>query len=414
MTDTEQPREDVLANASLPMPVWELVTLVAGLMALNAFAIDIMLPALDDIARTYELQRANDQQLVLFSYILGFGIPQLVFGPVADAYGRLKLLKFCLVGYAIASFACMATTTFELLLLTRFLQGIVASGIRVVAVSVVRDLVAGRAMARVMSLVMTIFMIVPIIAPAVGQGVIAVSSWQWSFGVLGIAAIAVLIWVQLRLPETLPAASRHKLNIAKVTRGFWEVLTTRVTFGYMAASGVIFGALFAYVAAAEQIFTDVFNQGEKFALWFAVIAGVLAIGNLINSRLVERFGMRRISHGVMLAFIIFAIINVIAMHIFGEKLSIFIPLFALTFGCFGMMGANFSAIAMEPQGQNAGTASSVYGFATTTVASGFGWAVANSFNGSVIPILFGYVVLGILSLLIILITERGKLFELGR
>lgn len=396
------------------MPLWELVALVAALMALNAFAIDIMLPALDDIAATYKLTRANDQQLVLFAYVLGFGAPQLLFGPMSDSYGRLGLLRICLVGYAFAAFACMMTSTFELLLVMRFFQGVVASGIRVVAVSIVRDLVSGRAMARLMSLIMTIFMVVPIIAPAVGQGVMYIASWQWSFGVLGIAGFLVLIWVHFRLPETLQPASRNPFNLRQIGASFLAVLTTRVTFGYMAASGIIFGALYAFIAAAEQVFTDVFETGDQFVLWFAVIAGTLAVGNLSNARLVERYGMRRISHGVLLGFIILSIANICAMYFVGEVFFLFLPLFALAFGCFGMMGANFSAIAMEPQGKNTGTASAVYGFCTTTVSSVFGWMVADSFNGSVIPILVGFVSLGLASLLIILFTEKGKLFELGR
>ncbi len=413
MVTPSSKRQDVLSNVKLPLPLLELVVMVASMMALNAFAIDIMLPALGDIADTYQLKHANDQQLIVFSYILGFGLPQLVFGPVSDAFGRRNLLRICLIGYAIAGFACMYTTTFELLLVVRFLQGVVASGIRVVAVSIVRDLVAGRAMARVMSLVMTIFMIVPIIAPAVGTLVIALSSWHWSFGVLGVASLALLVWVQLRLPETLAMEKRSPLSLKNIVGSFGDVLGNRVTLGYMAASGVIFGALFAFISSSEQIFSDVFDEGDRFALWFAVIAGVLAVGNLTNSRLVERFGMRRISHGVIFGFILLSLTNAIALHIFGEKLYIFVPLFALTFGCFGMMGANFSAIAMEPQGKNAGTASAIYGFATTTVASFFGWAVASNFNGHVTPVLFGFVALGVLALMIVLITERGKLFELG-
>lgn len=413
MPNSQTEREDILANAKLPMPLWELVTFVAGLMALNAFAVDIMLPALDDIAATYSLARANDQQLVIFAYILGFGAPQLFFGPIADAYGRRNLLRVCLVGYFVFSLACIATATFELLLLVRFVQGVFASGIRVIATSIVRDLVAGRAMARIMSLIVTVFMIVPIIAPAVGQGVIMIASWQWTFGVLAIAAAAMLVWGHVRLPETLPDDRRQPLNFRGVSGAFVSVVTTRESLGYMAASGVIFGALFAFIGASEQIFSDVFDQGELFPLWFAVIAGVLAIGSMLNARLVERYGMRRISHGVLIAFIALSILNVMAMSFIGEKLYLFVPLFALTFGCFGMMGANFSAIALEPLGKVAGTASAVYGFATSTVASFFGWMVASRFDGSVIPILVGFVGLGVLSLFFVLLTERGRLFEIG-
>lgn len=408
---SEQDRTDTVANANLPLPLWELVGLVAAMMALNAFAVDIMLPALDDIAASYQVERANDQQLILFAYILGFGVPQLFYGPLSDAKGRKTLLMVCIVGYIITSFACMATTTFNLLLLMRFLQGVVASGIRVVAVSIVRDVVAGRAMARIMSLVMTIFMIIPIIAPAVGQGVIMISSWKWTFGVLGLAGVALLIWVHIRLPETLPPERRQPLSIKEIARAFWEVLSNRISLGYMTASGVIFGALFAFIGASEQIFSDVFNEGDRFPLWFAIIALTLGIANFTNASLVERYGMRRLSHGVMFGFILLSYTNYLVMTHVGEELIYFVPLFALTFGCFGMLGANFAAIAMEPLGKVAGTASAIYGFATTTFASIFGWLVANSFDGRVAPVLAGFVGLGLTALIIILITEKGRLFE---
>ena len=402
-----------LATADLPMPVWEFVGMVAALMALNAFAIDIMLPAMGVIGEHYSLANPNDQQWLLYSYLFGYGAPQLIFGPVSDRYGRKNLLLICIAAYAVFAFLCMVTTSFFMLLCVRFLQGVFASGVRVIATSIVRDLTVGRAMASIMSLVMTIFMIVPIMAPAIGQGVMAVASWQWTFGVLGVAAIILFVWVFSRLPETLKIENQRPLSFANIRQGFQLVLGNRITLGYMAASGVIFGALFSFIASSEQIFDDVFGVGDKFALYFAIIASVLAVGNYMNSRVVERYGMRRISHAVLIAFIILSFINLLAMTYFGEKLYIFIPLFALTFGCFGMMGANFSALAMEPQGEVAGTASAVYGFATSTVASGFGFLVSSQFNGFVSPIIIGFIGLGILSLLTILFTEKGKLFELG-
>jgi len=395
------------------MPLWEFVCIVAALMALNAFAIDIMLPGMGVIADYYGVT-GNQQQWLLYSFMIGFSAPQLIFGPITDRFGRRTLLRICIAVYVVFAFMCMATQSFYILCLVRFLQGIFASGIRVMAVSIVRDVTAGRAMARIMSLVMTVFMIIPIIAPAIGQGVMIIAGWKWMFGVLGVAGLIILVWVHFRLPETLKQENQQALNISKALNGFWQVLTTRVTLGYMAASGVIYGALFAFIAAAEQIFEDVFHAGDRFALWFAIIAGTLAVGNFVNSRVVERFGMRRMSHGILLAFIGFSIANYIILQIAGEKLIYFLPLFTLTFGCFGMLGANFSAIAMEPQGKIAGTASALYGFSTTGVAIMFGYFVSSQFNGRVSPIVLGFVVLGILSLIIVLITERGKLFELGK
>lgn len=393
------------------MPQWELVIMVAALMSLNALAIDIMLPALSNISDFYSLSRDNDQQLVIFAYIAGFGAPQLVFGPISDRYGRKGLLRICLVGYAIAGIACIMTSSFMTLLLARFIQGVFASGVRVIAVSIVRDLLAGRAMARIMSLVMTVFMVVPILAPTIGAGVMLIAPWQWTFALLSIAAMLNLVWIQIRLPETLTDQDRQPLNPEQSLKAYWQVVTTRVTFGYMCASGVIFGALFAFVAASEQIFTDVFGKHETFALWFAGVAAALAISNFLNSRIVERFGMRRISHSVLILFIALALINVITLHTVGEKLWLFYPLFCLTFGCFGMLGANFTAMAMEPQGKIAGTASAAYGFASTTFASLIGYLVAGQFNGTIAPFMWGFVALGVSSLSIVFVTERFCLFR---
>jgi DHA1 family bicyclomycin/chloramphenicol resistance-like MFS transporter len=393
------------------LPQWELVAMVAALMSLNALAIDIMLPALSNISDYYSLERANDQQLVIFAYIAGFGAPQLIFGPISDRFGRKGLLSICLIGYAIAGIACIMTNSFMTLLIARFIQGIFASGVRVIAVSIVRDLLAGRAMARIMSLVMTVFMIVPILAPTIGAGVMLIAPWQWTFGLLSVAAMLNLLWIQVRLPETLDEADRQPLNPRQTGRAYWQVLTTRITCGYMCASGVIFGALFAFVAASEQIFTVVFGQHDTFALWFAGVAAALAGANFLNSRIVEKYGMRRISHSVLILFIALALANVITLSTVGEKLWLFYPLFCLTFGCFGMLGANFTALAMEPQGKIAGTASAAYGFASTTVASFIGYLVAGQFDGTVAPFMWGFVALGVSSLSIVFVTERFRLFQ---
>lgn len=401
-------------STKLPIPQWEFVVMVATLMSLNALAIDTMLPALSNIADQFKLSNPNDQQLVVVVYIFGFGLPQLIFGPLSDRYGRKGLLRVCLIGYCLTGFACMMASTFATLLALRFVQGVFASGIRVIAVSVVRDVVAGRIMARIMSLVMTVFMIVPILAPAIGQIIMHYMSWEWTFGILGIGGFVALIWVEMRLPETLDIEKQKPLSLSSSLQSYTKVLKERMTLGYMAASGVIFGSLFAFITAAEQIFSDVFEQGDRFAILFACVAGSLAIANLTNARIVERLGMRRISHTVIIVFIVLAAANVAVMTVFGERLIPFLILFSMTFACFGMMGANFSAIAMEEQGDNAATASAAYGFTTTTIASLIGWMVASRFDGSVIPVLWGFVVLGIISLIIVWITERGELFEAAR
>ncbi len=395
----------------LTIPIPEFVAMVAALIALNALAIDAMLPALDAIAAKLGVIRENDQQLIIIAYVFGFGAPQIVFGPLSDRFGRRPVLFAALVGYILAGIACMQAHTFELLLAMRFTQGVFASGCRVVAVSIVRDVFAGRGMARIMSLVMTVFMVVPILAPAMGQGVLYVAPWEWIFGLLSVAGLGLLVWTGLRLKETLPEARRKPLHLKAIGAAYKQIFTSRVTFGYMLASGVIFGALFAYIASSEQIFREIFDKKESFALWFGGIAVALSAANFLNSRLVERFGMRRLSHIALVGFILSSLALLMTTYIFGEHLWLFYPLFALTFAFFGLIGANFSALAMEPLGSIAGTASAAYGFATTTLSGAIGGLIGRAYNGTVAPVLIGYVILGLLSLIIVFITEKGRLFS---
>ncbi|MEL7453043.1 MAG: MFS transporter, partial [Pseudomonadota bacterium] len=192
----------------------EFVVLIASLMALNALAIDVMLPALSQIGADFQLTNENDRQLVIIAYVLGFGAPQLIYGPLTDRYGRRRVLFVALAGYVACALISTLVTSFSALLVARFTMGVFSSGCRVVAVSVVRDVFAGRAMAEIMSLVMTIFMVVPILAPAIGQAVLFGGPWQWIFWVLALYAASVFVWTLTRLPETLPEARRKPLNLA--------------------------------------------------------------------------------------------------------------------------------------------------------------------------------------------------------
>ena len=414
-TESKAPTPATQTGTSVPGRS-EMVVMVAGLMALNALAIDIMLPALNQIAHDVGLtaegvESDNRQQLIIFAYILGFGAPQLLWGPITDRFGRRGPLFISLTGYILMAGLCVTLREFHALLAARFIQGVFSSGARLVAVSVVRDLFAGRQMARFMSLVMTIFMIVPIVAPGVGQIILLVAPWEWIFGTLVAFGLFMLGWTWLRLPETLPADQRRPLNLGNALGAYAQVVRTPITFGYMCASGIVFGALFSFIATSEQVFREVFGRGEDFVLWFSGIAGMLAVANFTNSRLVEKIGMRRISHAALLLFTGLSALSALITFSLGESLLWFYPLFILTFACFGLLGSNFSALAMEPLGSIAGTASAAYGFATTTVSSLIGMLIGSQYNGSTIPLMLGFVCLGASSLVIILITEKGKLFS---
>ena len=174
-----------------------------------------------------------------------------------------------------------------------------------------------------------------------------------------------------------------------------------MTGGFATVAGGVLAAYVSFGIPAEHLIAASVMSAPA----------ALAISNFLNSRIVERFGMRRISHSVLILFIVLALTNVITLYTVGEKLWLFYPLFCLTFGCFGMLGANFTAMAMEPQGKIAGTASAAYGFASTTVASLIGYLVAGQFDGTIAPFMWGFVALGVSSLTIIFVTERFRLFR---
>ena len=392
----------------LRIPQFEFVAIVASLMALNALAIDVMLPALGAIGRDLGVRDANDAQLVVVVYVLGFGGPQLIWGPIADRFGRRPVLFASLIGYFLAGLACVMTGNFQQLLVARFVHGVFASGARVVATTVVRDVYAGRGMARIMSLVMTVFMVVPIMAPMIGQGILLVAPWRWTFAVLCTAGLVVFVWTYLRLDETLATGDRSALSLRATLGAYLAVLRTRVTFGYMVASGILFGALFAFLSSSQQIFAEVFGQVETFAFWFAGVALIMSGANFMNSRLVGRFGMRRLSHAALVGFILSSATLALLMRTVGEELWLFFPLFAMTFAFFGLIGANFNAMAMEPLGRIAGTASSAYGFATTTASGILGGLIGRTYDGTTTPLLLGFVGLGVSALLVVALTERGR------
>jgi MFS transporter, DHA1 family, multidrug resistance protein len=384
------------------------------LMAMNALAIDIMLPALPAMGAEFQLSTENDRQLVIIAYMLGFGISQLFYGPLTDRYGRRPVMFASLVGYTLASIACVLSPDFHWMIAARVFQGASAGGTRVIAISAARDLYAGRQMAKVMSLVMMVFMVVPIIAPSLGQALLWVTDWRGIFWVLTAVGVIMLIWVLVRMPETLPQDMRTPLNPRTIVTNYASILRTREALGYTIASGCVFSALTAYIAASEQIYREAYKTGDAFPLWFAGAALAMTLANLVNSRLVERLGMRRISHAALIGFLVVSALHA-GLSLAGlASFPVFYALVLLAFFMLGFQGPNYNAIAMEPLGRLAGSGAAVLGFASSFVSSLVGGFIARQFDGTVAPILIGHALVLSLALGAIWITERGRLFGVGR
>lgn len=389
----------------------EFVCLIACLMALNALAIDSMLPALPDIGNALGVARENDRQWIITAYLLGFGVAQIFYGPLADRYGRKPVLMIGVGLYALFGLLAALAPTFELLILARVGSGIGAAGLRVLAVSIVRDRYEGRTMARVMSLSFLVFLGVPIIAPSLGAAILHVAPWHWIFGVLATAGVLVMAWAAIRLPETLHVENRLPIQPARIGAAFREALTERQSLGYTLAMTAITAALFGFLNSSQSIFEHVFHAADLFPLIFAAVAGGIAAASLLNATFVERFGSRLISHAALLGFIAMAAIHATVSATGHETLWTFAVLQALTMFCFGFIAGNFGAMAMEKMGHIAGTASSAQGFLSTTLGSIAGFLIGQQFAGTATPMLIGFTVMGLLALVAVLFAERGKLFR---
>ena len=393
-----------------PMGFPEFVVIIASIMALNPLAMDMMLPALPNIASAFHITVANRPQAVLSTFMIGFGVGQFVMGPLSDRFGRRPVLLGGMVLYVIASMLAIAAPSFETVLLARALQGLGTAATRVIATSVVRDCYAGRRMASVMSLTMMVFIAVPVIAPSFGQAVMLLTQWRGIFIVLTLYGVLALIWSALRLPETLPVSERKSLALRDVLAAFRQTVTNRQTLGYALAAGGVLGALFAYVFSSQQVFTEIFKLGHYFPLAFAAVAIGIAIAGFLNARIVGRLGMRVISHGGLVGAVAVAGAMLVAAKLQMLPLPLFMMLSALMMFTFGLMFANFTSLAMEPQGHIAGTASSLYGSITTLLGIGIGAAIGQDYNGTLLPFATGFFLCTLGALAVVVVVEKGRLF----
>jgi DHA1 family bicyclomycin/chloramphenicol resistance-like MFS transporter len=371
----------------------------------------MMLPALPNIGSAFHIDVANRLQMVLSAFVIGFGIGQFVIGPLSDSFGRRPVLIGGMVLYSIASVLAIAAPSFETLLLARALEGLGTAATRVIATSIVRDCYAGRRMASVVSLAMMIFIAVPVVAPSFGQAVMLLTQWRGIFVVLMLYGILALLWTALRLPETLPASERKPFAVGAVIESFRSTVTNRQTLGYALAAGGIMGALFGYVFSSQQVFTGIYQLGHYFPLAFAAIAASIAVSGFLNARLVGRLGMRVISHGALVGALGVAAITFLAAKFQLLPLPLFMALSASMMFAFGLTFANFTALAMEPQGHNAGTASSVYGSITTLVGIGAGTVIGQAFDGTLVPFATGFLLCTLAALALVIVTEKGRLFR---
>jgi DHA1 family bicyclomycin/chloramphenicol resistance-like MFS transporter len=392
----------------------EFVGLIALMMGVGAFAVDNLLPAFPAMADALQVTDHNRMQLVVYVYMLGFALPQLIYGPASDIFGRKPVLMVGLTIFLVGCGMAVFATDLNALLIARFIQGSGVAATRVLSIAIVRDRFAGREMARVMSLAIVTFIMVPVFAPSVGSMLLLLGGWKIIFAAMVLIGLILAGWFGLRMPETLRPEYRRDFSAGDILGGFRRTIATRASLGYATAFGLSFGCVMSYVGSSEQIFgSTVYGLGPLFPVVFGAIAAAMGAAALLNSRLVVRFGMRRISHAGLLALLCLSAVQVVVALLSGGRppLLVFGTLLGMSQFFVMLVMPNFNTMAMEPQGAIAGTASSIIGFYTTLVGTFLGMVVGHFFNGTVIPLAFGYLALSGTAILVVLWTEGGVLFR---
>ena len=266
-------------------------------------------------------------------------------------------------------------------------------------------------MARVMSLVFMVFMLVPVLAPNIGQLILLVASWRAIFLVLAAYALAMLLWSSWRLPETLHPEYRRSLVPREMLGAIVETVREPQSRGYTIAITIIFAALVAYISSIQQIVFDAFHQGRFIGLVFASIAAPMAYASWMNSRIVERYGLRRVGHIAAAALVLVTAVHAAVALSGKETLVNFVVFQALTMCCFAFASSNLGTLAMEHMAPIAGTASSVQGVIGTLGAAVIGFFIGQLFDGTATPFVVGTAICTALGFVAIVLTDPKRLFE---
>ncbi|MFT5722051.1 MAG: DHA1 family bicyclomycin/chloramphenicol resistance-like MFS transporter [Motiliproteus sp.] len=382
----------------------EFIFLMALLMSLVALAIDVMLPALDQIGSSLGVQDPNENQLIISTIFLGMAFGLMLYGPVSDSFGRKKAIYLGIVFFLIGDLISLYSDNFTLMLIGRLCQGFGAAACRVVTLAMIRDKFSGREMGRVMSLIMVFFVLVPALAPTLGQAVLLFSDWRGIFWLLFIAGLTGVLWLHFRQPETLAKEQRLKFSGSTIVAGIKETLANKVARFYMFAAGIIFGSFIGYLSSAQQIFQIEYQLGEAFPLYFGALALAIGLSSLANSTLVMRFPMESLCFAALGCLSLSSIgFFVYAQGVTGHPpLLMLMAYLAVIFFCFGILFGNLNTLAIQPLGHIAGVATSVISSVQTLVSVTVGSLIGQAYDGTVLPLVSGFLVcsLGALGILI--------------
>lgn len=391
-----------------PLGIIEFVTLMATMTSLVALSIDAMLPALMQIGAALNVQEEHHAHLIVTVFFVGMAFGQMFFGPFSDARGRRLTILIGLCIFVLGTIVCMLSTTLEMMLVGRVIQAFGVSGPRIASMAIIRDLYMGDAMARVMSFIMMVFIFVPMLAPMIGQAVMNMSSWFHIFSLFLVVAVASGIWFFSRQGETLPRYKRREFSFAQFFLSSKFILTHITVMGYTLAMGCIFGAFLAYLSASQTIFQVYYGAGDNFPYIFALLAFSIGIASYFNSKMVMRFGMRKLCRFALKGANGFAFVYLALLFAYDGLPPLALTVITMFIGFFfvGILFGNLNAMAMHPLGEMAGLGAAIIGSLSSLFSVPVALFVDSFLNGNLYPIGTGFFIFFLLAYAAVMYAER--------
>ncbi|MEC7828524.1 MAG: MFS transporter [Actinomycetota bacterium] len=387
----------------------EFIAFTALLTSAIALSIDMLLPAFADLRSAFGMEpTSNLPGLTITCIFVGMAIGMPIYGPLADTYGRIPVLRTGIALFALGALGSTLAPNLGFLLASRVLWGIGCAAPRTISQAMIRDRFEGDDMARVMAIVQTIFFAGPVLAPVLGDLLVR-GGGSWRLTMLFGLVIAIVIWLwSFRIPESLDSGNQRELSFSGTKQGLRVVFENRTTIGYALTLLFSGGAFYSFLSSSELIISEIFKKPTWFVPYFSITMGVMAAVALTGSRVVSQIGARRLGHGA-LAFQMGVSLLMLTLALSTDgvpPVGLWMVLMTAQIAAMVVMMPTMTTLALEPMGALAGTAASTIGFITLAIGALLGAIIDRQITSTVTPLAVGYALYTSLAVVVVLTMVR--------